>query len=138
MSDVTVTFTVSSNDALLLLTCHDLITGVAPDDSIAGVDNFEWLLDEIARASDVYRDYKAEEARTQEQAVDQEYKERRDFLGLLSLSPRSYNALMRVGMRSLADVTTILAARPGTKYGIGAKTLRELADALERIGQKPE
>ena len=62
MSDVTITFTVPSNQALLLLTCHDLISGVVPDDSVVGVYHFDWLLDELRIAAENYRDFVKHEA----------------------------------------------------------------------------
>lgn len=46
-NSVTVSFTCSSNTALLLITLHDLLS-IPVDDSIAVMDNFTWLVDEIA------------------------------------------------------------------------------------------
>jgi hypothetical protein len=40
-------FTCSSNHALLLLAFYDIVSGVAPDDSIAAVEHIAWLIDEI-------------------------------------------------------------------------------------------
>ena len=47
MAKVILTFEVDTNQALLLMTFHDLITGTEPDDSNAILDCFAWLLDEI-------------------------------------------------------------------------------------------
>jgi hypothetical protein len=43
----TLSFTCSSNHALLLLAFYDIVSGVAPDDSIAAVEHIAWLIDEI-------------------------------------------------------------------------------------------
>jgi hypothetical protein len=55
--DVTLTFTCSTNDALLLLAFYDLITDVQPDDSIAAVQNIAWVIDEIRRRAPAMIDY---------------------------------------------------------------------------------
>jgi hypothetical protein len=47
MSEVTLTFTCTTNTASLLLTFYDLVSGMAPDDSIAAVEHIAWLIDEI-------------------------------------------------------------------------------------------
>lgn len=52
-----VTFDCSSNIALLLITFHDLVSGVAPDDSIAMQDFIEWLIDEIGGRSEELAQY---------------------------------------------------------------------------------
>jgi len=43
----TLSFTCSSNHVLLLLAFYDIVSGVAPDDSIAAVEHIAWLIDEI-------------------------------------------------------------------------------------------
>jgi hypothetical protein len=48
MAKSTLSFTCStSHDALLLLAFYDVISNVAPEDSIAATDNIAWLIDEI-------------------------------------------------------------------------------------------
>lgn len=42
-----ISFQVESNDALLMIAFHDIITGKDIDDSIAIQDNLVWLIDEI-------------------------------------------------------------------------------------------
>ena len=47
MNEVTLTLTCSSNDALLLLALYNIVSGVAPEDSIAAQEHIAWLIDEI-------------------------------------------------------------------------------------------
>jgi hypothetical protein len=47
MAETSLTFTCSTNNALLLLAFYDVITDVAPEDSIASVEHAARLIDEI-------------------------------------------------------------------------------------------
>ena len=62
MSEVTLTLTCSSNEALLLLAFHDIISDTAPEDSIAAQEHVAWLIDEIGgRAARILESLEFEE-----------------------------------------------------------------------------
>ena len=63
MKEVTLTFTCSTNHALLLLAFYDIISDVAPEDSIAETDNIAWLIDEIGGRAAAMAEYLELEAR---------------------------------------------------------------------------
>lgn len=57
MTETTLSFPCSTNHALLLLAFYDIISDVAPEDSIAATDNIAWLIDEIGGRAAAMAEY---------------------------------------------------------------------------------
>lgn len=58
---VTLTFECTTNDAMLMLTCYDIIRQVRVEDSITMQDNAGWLIDEIGSRAKEILDYLRDE-----------------------------------------------------------------------------
>jgi len=126
MDEVTVTFTVSSNNALLLITCYGLLTGKDPADSIDGPEHLKRLLDAIGCHQE------EDKSDVDMEQVYSEMEERDTFLKPLNLSVRTHNTLKRAGVKSREDLQNVLSGKGKYLYVrmIGPKSRREIAAAL--------
>lgn len=125
MSDVELTFRVASNVALLLMTCHELLTGEAPDNSVAGCKHRDWLMDELHDAIKTFDEHDA----LDERVMDRKWEARRDFVLSLGLSSATSNVLLRGGIDSLEQLKDITSGKLSV-FGCGEKRRHELRDAL--------